>query len=76
MRALNDSDAFPTGSPELGGALGVPSSTRELLLRAEGWKPWSAYAAVLLMSAGSQNLVKSSTDTRHAIATWPWPAPD
>ena len=75
MRALNDSDAFPADSPELRGALGVTSSTRELLQRAERWKPWSAYAAVLLVGAGSQNLVESSTDTCHAIATWRSPAP-
>ncbi|MFZ0499007.1 MAG: AlkA N-terminal domain-containing protein [Steroidobacteraceae bacterium] len=37
MRALNDSDAFPTELAEL---------------RAEAWKPWRAYAAMLLMSAG------------------------
>jgi AraC family transcriptional regulator of adaptative response / DNA-3-methyladenine glycosylase II len=50
MRALNDSDVFPIDNPELRSALGAVASTRELLRTAEGWKPWRAYAAVLLMA--------------------------
>lgn len=52
MRALNDSDALPAESPELRSALGDISSTGDLLRRAASWKPWRAYAAVLLMAAG------------------------
>ncbi len=39
MRALNHSDALPT-------------DLAELPLRAEAWKPWRAYAAMLLMCSG------------------------
>jgi AraC family transcriptional regulator of adaptative response / DNA-3-methyladenine glycosylase II len=53
MRALNDSDAFPVDSPELRSAHGEPCDARAFIQRAEGWKPWRAYAATLLMSAGS-----------------------
>lgn len=69
MRVLNDSDAFPADSPELCGALGVTSSTRELLQRAERWKPWSAYAAVLLMGTGGQSLADTATGSPHAVAS-------
>jgi AraC family transcriptional regulator of adaptative response / DNA-3-methyladenine glycosylase II len=52
MRALNDSDAFPTELVELHGHGDEASGPRELALRAAAWKPWRAYAAMLLMSAG------------------------
>lgn len=60
MRALNDSDALPAESPELRNALGDISSTGDLLRRAESWKPWRAYAAVLLMGAASQSVMAAS----------------
>lgn len=66
MRALNDSDALPADIPELRGALGEISSTQELLRHAERWKPWRAYAAVLLMGAESRILAASSADTLHS----------
>lgn len=51
MRALRDPDAFMAG--DLGvrkgfEALGLPSGTRELLGRAERWRPWRAYAVMHL----------------------------
>lgn len=51
MRALRDPDAFM--ATDLGvrrGAetLGLPSTSRELLQRAERWRPWRAYAVMHL----------------------------
>jgi AraC family transcriptional regulator of adaptative response / DNA-3-methyladenine glycosylase II len=69
MRALNDSDALPAEDPELRSAVGGISSTRELLERAERWKPWSAYAAILLMAAAGQSLAPRSVDRARLSAT-------
>ncbi len=52
MRAVSEPDAFPAGDLALkraaanGGAAEL--SERQLLQRAEGWRPWRAYAALLL----------------------------
>ncbi len=51
MRALRDPDAFMVG--DLGvrrgfEALGLPSAPKELLSRAERWRPWRAYAVMHL----------------------------
>jgi AraC family transcriptional regulator of adaptative response / DNA-3-methyladenine glycosylase II len=51
MRALRDPDAFMAG--DLGvrkgfEALGLPGTSRELLERAERWRPWRAYAVMHL----------------------------
>jgi AraC family transcriptional regulator of adaptative response / DNA-3-methyladenine glycosylase II len=46
MRALRQPDAFPSGDLGLRRALGVDA--RELARRAEAWRPWRAYAAMLL----------------------------
>ena len=51
MRALGEPDAYPWGdlglrrAPALGGG---PLSANELQRRAEGWRPWRAYATLLL----------------------------
>src|SRR5690349_17228396 len=45
LRALGDPDAFPSGDLGLLRALGLTSS-RELERRAEGWRPWRAYASI------------------------------
>jgi AraC family transcriptional regulator, regulatory protein of adaptative response / DNA-3-methyladenine glycosylase II len=47
MRALGDPDAFPAGDLGVLRALGAASS-RQAEVRAEGWRPWRAYAAVHL----------------------------
>lgn len=47
MRALGEPDAFPSGDLGLLRALQLRSS-RELETRAEGWRPWRAYAAMYL----------------------------
>jgi len=51
MRALRDPDAFVAG--DLGvrrslAALGVDPSPRAIVARAESWRPWRAYATMLL----------------------------
>jgi AraC family transcriptional regulator, regulatory protein of adaptative response / DNA-3-methyladenine glycosylase II len=51
MRAFHDPDAFLAG--DLGvrrgfDALGLPSTTKEILERAERWRPWRAYAVMHL----------------------------
>lgn len=54
MRALGDSDAFIAG--DLGvrkgfEALGLPATPKELLHRAERWRPWRSYAVMHLWHA-------------------------
>jgi AraC family transcriptional regulator of adaptative response / DNA-3-methyladenine glycosylase II len=51
MRALRDPDAFMSG--DLGvrkgfESLGLPSTPKEILTRAERWRPWRAYAVMHL----------------------------
>jgi AraC family transcriptional regulator of adaptative response / DNA-3-methyladenine glycosylase II len=50
MRALKNPDALPAGDLGLQKALGSPGRETEknLLRRAERWRPWRAYAALLL----------------------------
>jgi AraC family transcriptional regulator, regulatory protein of adaptative response / DNA-3-methyladenine glycosylase II len=51
MRALGEPDAFPASDLGLRKALareGRAPSERELLARAEAWRPWRAYAAMAL----------------------------
>ncbi len=52
MRALREPDAFPAGDLGLRKALagedGVLPTTAALRRRAEAWRPWRAYAAMLL----------------------------
>lgn len=52
MRAMKDPDAFPTADLALLRAFDRPGSNRmrpkELRQRAEAWRPWRAYAALLL----------------------------
>ena len=47
-RALQWPDAFPTSDRTLRRLVGV-SSMRDLAARAEGWRPWRAYAAMHLL---------------------------
>ena len=53
MRALREPDAFPAGDLGLRKALGAgsPLPERQLAARSEAWRPWRAYAAVLLWAA-------------------------
>ncbi len=49
MRALGDPDAFPAGDLGVRKALGG-ASPRQAEARAERWRPWRAYATMLLWS--------------------------
>lgn len=50
LRALSEPDAFPAGDLGLRKAAGggIPISEKELFRRAESWRPWRGYAAMLL----------------------------
>ena len=51
LRALNDPDAFPDGDLVLQQVAGWPGprlSAKQLAARAASWKPWRAYAVMLL----------------------------
>jgi AraC family transcriptional regulator of adaptative response / DNA-3-methyladenine glycosylase II len=50
MRALNEPDAFPSGDLVLRRMAG-DCSARELERRSERWRPWRAYAVMLLWQA-------------------------
>ena len=56
MRALRDPDAFPAGDLGLRKAVapGSPVSPRELRAMAADWRPWRAYAAMLLWQNGAR----------------------
>lgn len=58
MRALADPDAFPAGDLVLRRRLGS-----DVLQRAEGWRPWRAYAAMHLwaMAADDDTVMKESS---------------
>ena len=59
MRALKDPDAFPHSDLGLLRAFDAPGNERmlpaELKTRAEAWRPWRAYAALLLWSSGENS---------------------
>src|SRR5437016_241855 len=59
MRALGEPDAFPSGDLGLLRALKLRSS-RELEQRAEGWRPWRAYAAMYLWSIASKSKARET----------------
>ena len=66
MRALNEPDAFPSGDLVLRRMAG-DLSTRELDRRSESWRPWRAYAVMLLWRAAT-DLEEQNRRTRHATA--------
>jgi AraC family transcriptional regulator of adaptative response / DNA-3-methyladenine glycosylase II len=57
MRALKHPDAFPASDLGLLQAIGVSGAagTKILRSRAEAWRPWRAYAALLLWSSPSHS---------------------
>jgi AraC family transcriptional regulator of adaptative response / DNA-3-methyladenine glycosylase II len=57
MRALKTPDAFPGSDLGLIKAIEQPArvTPKELLTRAEDWRPWRAYAAMLLWSSLSNS---------------------
>ena len=52
MRALRDADAFPEADLGLMKALNI-TRPKDLMERAEAWRPWRAYAAILLWTSGA-----------------------
>jgi AraC family transcriptional regulator of adaptative response / DNA-3-methyladenine glycosylase II len=68
MRALNDSDALPGDLVELRGARGEVLGPRELSQRTAAWKPWRAYAAMLLMCTEPDLDVPRSMRARGEVA--------
>jgi AraC family transcriptional regulator, regulatory protein of adaptative response / DNA-3-methyladenine glycosylase II len=64
MRALNEPDAFPSGDLVLRRMAG-DCSARELERRSEGWRPWRAYAVMLLWQA-AKDRDQQTRRTKHA----------
>jgi AraC family transcriptional regulator of adaptative response / DNA-3-methyladenine glycosylase II len=54
MRAYGEPDALPSGDPVLRRVAGV-GTARALERRAEAWRPWRAYAVMLLWQEASDN---------------------
>jgi AraC family transcriptional regulator of adaptative response / DNA-3-methyladenine glycosylase II len=57
MRALGEPDAFPSGDRLLRRAAGG-LTTRELERRSQAWRPWRAYAAILLWQGGANAMAR------------------
>jgi AraC family transcriptional regulator of adaptative response / DNA-3-methyladenine glycosylase II len=70
MRELREPDAFPHGDIGLMRALtdagGVRPTANELLARAEGWRPWRAYAALHLWASEALPAVQGKAHDRKA----------
>lgn len=64
MRALNEPDAFPSGDLVLKRMAGGCTAS-VLERRSEAWRPWRAYAVMLLWQA-ARDLDQSARRTRHA----------
>lgn len=64
MRALNEPDAFPSGDLVLRRMAGG-CSARELERRSERWRPWRAYAVMLLWQA-AKDRDEQTRRIRHA----------
>ncbi len=64
MRALNEPDAFPSGDLILRRMAG-DLTARELERRSDAWRPWRAYAVMLLWQAASDGK-QPARRTRHA----------
>jgi AraC family transcriptional regulator, regulatory protein of adaptative response / DNA-3-methyladenine glycosylase II len=64
MRALGEPDAFPSGDLILRRAAGDVTS-RELDKRSEAWRPWRAYAVMLLWQQAT-DAANAALEGRHA----------
>ncbi len=72
MRVLRESDAFLAGDVALQRALAVDGSrpsSRQLLCRADAWRPWRAYATVHLWTSESLPAQTRNGEASHAIHT-------
>jgi AraC family transcriptional regulator of adaptative response / DNA-3-methyladenine glycosylase II len=63
MRALGEPDAFPSGDLVLRRGAGA-ASPRELERRAEAWRPWRAYAVMLLWPRAAGETVAERVGAR------------
>ena len=73
MRALGEPDAFPSGDLVLRRMAGVVSP-RELDARAEAWRPWRAYAVILLWQGATDRSSKSKQPRSSRTQTIPLPS--
>jgi len=73
LRACREPDAFPSG--DLGLRRALDRGARELEQRAERWRPWRAYAAMLLWSAGGAAHPPPGSRPGSRPASGPEPAP-
>ncbi|MCC6350450.1 MAG: DNA-3-methyladenine glycosylase 2 family protein [Candidatus Eisenbacteria bacterium] len=67
MRALGEPDAFPAGDLGVRRALaagGALPAERQVLARAEAWRPWRAYATLALWQGGSQGATANTPSRR------------
>jgi len=71
MRALGEPDAFPSGDLVLQRMAGG-CSARELERRSEQWRPWRAYAVMLLWQGAKEEPIQRRT---HATSTAAPPRP-
>ena len=69
MRALNDTDAFPSGDLVLRRMAGGCTS-QQLERQSEPWRPWRAYAVMLLWQS-ARDLDQHQRRTRHAHVDLP-----
>jgi len=69
LRALNEPDAFPAGDLGLRRALGCDA--RALERRAERWRPWRAYAAMLLWTVPGAKIERDCRPTTVAASESP-----
>ncbi len=68
MRALTEPDAFPSGDLVLRRMAG-DCSARELERRSEAWRPWRAYAVMLLWQAATDSVPGPGPIGESAIVT-------
>jgi AraC family transcriptional regulator of adaptative response / DNA-3-methyladenine glycosylase II len=71
MRALGDPDAFPVGDLGLrraAAAAGMPTQPGALTRRAEGWRPWRAYATQYLWSTLDHQVNRPPPEQTRSIA--------
>ncbi len=73
LRLLREPDAFPASDIGLLRAMaenGVRPKPRDLLARAERWRPWRAYAAQYLWTAGAGSVADKRLEAarKHALA--------
>jgi AraC family transcriptional regulator of adaptative response / DNA-3-methyladenine glycosylase II len=59
MRACREPDAFPSGDPMLRRGAGT-RTVRELERRAEAWRPWRSYAALLLWQDAAERASRAA----------------